>query len=256
MKRHLSLIAGILILISGIGLSGKELTSITPPPNPFVQPVEYLHYYPAHYCASTGILLSWDFNKNLVKAGAILLPLAFVCDQPLKEFAVEHGFYPDNISNIGNVYGHRWGYIAAAAVVGIDGWISRQPWNKTFSQIELMGSSALTTALVTEVIKISAHRERPNGASYKSFPSGHTSSSFALAANLDEIYGHKVGIPAYLMAAFVASSRINDNKHYLSDTVAGALLGTWIGRSFARQHHIEWQISAGKSPALTLSIPF
>jgi membrane-associated phospholipid phosphatase len=249
-----SVIASALLLSLTIGLSGEEIKLITPP-NPLSQPAIYLQYYPAHYHAGVKNMFAWDFNKNLVKAGVILLPVAFLCDRSVKNFVVEHGLFPNNISNIGDVYGHRWGYIAAAAVVGIDGWISLQPWNKTFSQVELLATSALTTAVVTEVIKITTHRERPNGAGYKSLPSGHTSSSFSLAANLDEIYGHKVGIPAYLMAAFVASSRINDNKHYLSDTVAGALLGVWIGRSFARQYHFEWQISPVKSPALSWSIP-
>lgn len=251
-KRHFFLV---IIFICAGALSATDSTYLLPPPNPLAQPIEYLHYYPAHYRAGGRNLFRWDFNKNLVKAGAILLPVALLCDHAVNKYVVGHGFYPDDISNIGNVYGHRWGYVAAAAIVGIDGWLSHQKWNKTFSQIELMGTSALTTAFVTEAVKFAAQRERPNGNGYKSFPSGHTASSFALAANLDEIYGHKIGVPAYLMAAFVASSRINDNKHYLSDTVAGALIGTWIGRSFSRQHNIEWQISAGKSPVLSLSIP-
>jgi len=42
-----------------------------------------------------------------------------------------------------------------------------------------------------------------------------------------------MGIAAYCLAVLVAASRINDNKHYLSDVLFGAGLGTAVGRGFA-----------------------
>ena len=65
-------------------------------------------------------------------------------------------------------------------------------------------------------------------------PSGHTSHSFAVAAVANELYGHTVGTAAYMLAGLVAASRIHDNKHYLSDVIVGAGLGTIIGRGFAK----------------------
>lgn len=247
--------AGLCGLILAVRLLGAESALILPPPNPLSHPVKYLHYYPPHFWAGLQKTADWRPDASLLIAGAVLIPTAFLCDESVRNFAIEEDFYSADISRIGNIYAHRWGYFAAAAAVGVNGCLRRQPWHKTFSQIELLGTSVITTSLVTEAIKIVSHRERPNGANNKSFPSGHTSGSFALAAGLDEIYGRTIGIPAYLMAVFVASTRINDNKHYLSDVVAGAFIGTWIGRSFARQYHLEWQISAGKSPVVTLAIP-
>ena len=238
------------------GLNGAELTLKLPPPNPIAQPLQYLQYYPPHYWNGLQKTLDWKSNAPLFVAGAILIPMSFLGDQPLQENVAKHNFLPENISRIGYIYGHRWGNYAAAVAVGINGVIQHQPWNKTFSQIELLATSTITTALVTEAIKLATHRERPNEENYKSFPSGHSSNSFALAAGLDGIYGHKIGIPAYLMAIFVASTRINDNKHYLSDVVAGAFIGTWIGKSFSRQYQLEWQISATGSPAISITIPF
>jgi membrane-associated phospholipid phosphatase len=42
---------------------------------------------------------------------------------------------------------------------------------------------------------------------------------------------------AYCLAALVATSRINDNKHYLSDVIFGAGLGTVVGRGFALSYN-------------------
>jgi membrane-associated phospholipid phosphatase len=47
-------------------------------------------------------------------------------------------------------------------------------------------------------------------------------------------YGWKVGLPAYSLAGLVAVSRLQRNKHYLSDVLAGATLGYIAGRAVVR----------------------
>jgi len=86
------------------------------------------------------------------------------------------------------------------------------------------------TALLKEVI----HRERPNGEDNLSFPSGHASNAFTLAAVAERHYGWKAGLPAYTLASLVAVSRLHRNKHYLSDVMAGATLGYIVGRTVVR----------------------
>ena len=39
------------------------------------------------------------------------------------------------------------------------------------------------------------------------------------------------GVPTYLVASYVAVSRLHDNRHYASDVVMGAATGIIIGRS-------------------------
>ena len=68
-------------------------------------------------------------------------------------------------------------------------------------------------------------RERPDGSNTQSFPSGHSASAFATAGVLQRHYGWKVGVPAAVVAAYVATARVHDNKHYLSDVIFGAALG-------------------------------
>ena len=48
---------------------------------------------------------------------------------------------------------------------------------------------------------------------------------------LQSNYGWQVGIPAYAAAGFVAASRLNEDRHYLSDVVFGAALGIMVGRT-------------------------
>ena len=83
---------------------------------------------------------------------------------------------------------------------------------------------------VTQAIKFSAARTRPDGTSL-SFPSGHTSSAFATAAVLQRHLGWKAGVPAYGVAAYVAASRIQMKRHYLSDVAFGAAIGIMAGRT-------------------------
>ena len=102
----------------------------------------------------------------------------------------------------------------------------------------------------TELLKLAVGRERPNGQDNKSFPSGHTSNSFALAAVAERHYGWKLGVPAYLVAGLVGASRIQQDKHYLSDVVAGATLGYIVGRTVVRVNNRP----LGDAPRATLDV--
>jgi membrane-associated phospholipid phosphatase len=94
--------------------------------------------------------------------------------------------------------------------------------------------ACLVTGGYTALLKWTVRRERPNGSDTKSFPSGHTSNAFALAAVADRHYGWKMAIPAYGVAALVGLSRLQQNGHYLSDVAAGATLGYIVGRTVVR----------------------
>lgn len=102
----------------------------------------------------------------------------------------------------------------------------------------LFSAYALTGA-TTLLIKVIADTDRPSerwhGGRY-GFPSHHASSSFAMAAVLDEHYGARVGIPAYAVAGLIGWSRIDERAHDLSDVLFGAALGYVIGKSVAGHH--------------------
>jgi membrane-associated phospholipid phosphatase len=60
-----------------------------------------------------------------------------------------------------------------------------------------------------------------------SFPSGHTTRIFALATAVTLLHG-KAAAPALLLALLVGASRVLALKHYPSDVLAGAWLGSVV----------------------------
>jgi membrane-associated phospholipid phosphatase len=99
---------------------------------------------------------------------------------------------------------------------------------------ELVRAQIVTEAL-TQVVKVSVRRRRPDGSNL-SFPSGHTSATVATAAVLQREFGWKVGGIAYAAAAYVATSRLSENKHYASDLAFGAAIGLLAGRRITMLH--------------------
>lgn len=70
---------------------------------------------------------------------------------------------------------------------------------------------------------------------YTSFPSGHTALAFGLASAIDaETKARWVPFVVYPLAAAVGWSRLRDDKHWMSDVVAGAGLGTWTARKVVK----------------------
>jgi hypothetical protein len=69
------------------------------------------------------------------------------------------------------------------------------------------------------------------------FPSEPTAASFALAAVVDEKYGWKGGVPAYLTAGVIAWSEVDQSHHKVSEVVFGAALGYAIGKSIGALHY-------------------
>ena len=64
-----------------------------------------------------------------------------------------------------------------------------------------------------------------NVSPYRSFPSGHSGGSFAAMFALYKWVPKKVGIPALILAALVALSRLYVGVHYPTDIIAGCIVG-------------------------------
>jgi membrane-associated phospholipid phosphatase len=71
---------------------------------------------------------------------------------------------------------------------------------------------------------------------YTSFPSAHTATAFSIASVLAWGYRDKiwVGLASYSVATLVGLSRIHDGKHWATDVIGGAALGTFIGTALSK----------------------
>jgi len=87
----------------------------------------------------------------------------------------------------------------------------------------------------TQAIKVIGQRDRPTGECC-SFPSGHSSASFATASVLERHLGYRGAWPTFAIAAYVAMSRLHDNRHFLSDVVFGGALGIASGWTVVGRH--------------------
>jgi len=129
------------------------------------------------------------------------------------------------------------------------GRFSHQP------EIAIVGADLVRAQVVagalTQGIKAAARRDRPDGGG-NSFPSGHSAASFATASVLQRHFGWKASVPAYALATYVASSRLSENQHFLSDVVFGAGLGIISGRAVTvgrRTHSFALSPTVGRGSA-------
>jgi hypothetical protein len=99
---------------------------------------------------------------------------------------------------------------------------------------DLMRAHILSQALV-QGMKYSFQRNRPTGECC-AFPSGHSAAAFAAAAVLERHMGYRGSWPALVGATYVAASRLVDNRHFLSDVVFGAAVGTTAGWTVVGRH--------------------
>lgn len=86
--------------------------------------------------------------------------------------------------------------------------------------------SAAATVGATFILKYAVKEDRPDFSNHHSFPSGHSSFTFAAATYIGRRYGWKYAIPAYALSTYTAWGRVYGKKHHWWDVVAGAAIGT------------------------------
>ena len=171
--------------------------------------------------------------EALAVAGAI--STTFLVDEPLQRYLQRHR---SNTSNdIASGFRHM-GQPEVYATVSLGliggGLIAHRP-NLARAGGRLATSIVLTAAEF-ETIKRITGRARPDSglggfhfdpfSGSESFPSGHASVAFAVAASLaDDIHRPWATAGLYTVATGTAYSRLNDDRHWLSDVALGAVLG-------------------------------
>jgi membrane-associated phospholipid phosphatase len=93
----------------------------------------------------------------------------------------------------------------------------------------------IVSQALTQGLKVAVQRDRPTGECC-SFPSGHASATFATASVLERHLGYRAAWPTFAIAGYVATSRLHDNRHYLSDVLFGSALGVATGWTVVGRH--------------------
>ena len=153
--------------------------------------------------------------RRVLAFAAITLAAAQPCA------ASRHGW--DQASSIGRD-------LMVAAALGVPA--AQGDWQ---GDLQAGGSILLESGLVYG-LKRAFPEERPDHSDRRSFPSGHSATAFAAAASLENRYGWRAGLPAFALAAFVATARVEARKHHWYDSVAGAAIGTGSGFLLTRRH--------------------
>ncbi len=143
--------------------------------------------------------------------------------------------------------------------------------SETTSRVGLRSlETLLLNTVLTSSMKVTIGRARPftgldeddfdsfsASPERRSFPSGHTSNAFALATTISrELREGAPWVPfvAYPIAAYVGVSRVLDERHWLTDVMAGAALGVFSSRLIERLHTPKRGVSSSivSSPRLLL----
>ncbi len=174
-------------------------------------------------------------QKNALKITSFIIPSVFIgygiaagYDNPIRdldrttraELQEDHPFFSIHADNYMQ-------YVPAAAVFALNfsGLKGRH------SIGDAAGYYAVTMAIMTastRIIKSQTYRLRPDGTTNNSFPSGHTATSFAAAEFLRQEYKDVspwIGYAGYLVAGSTGILRIYNNRHWVSDVVAGVGFG-------------------------------
>ncbi|MBI5170625.1 MAG: phosphatase PAP2 family protein [Candidatus Eisenbacteria bacterium] len=129
--------------------------------------------------------------------------------------------------------------VIAPALLAVDGAARLTGHARLAAATERVAFACASAGVVTTAIKLSAGRFRPHESSdpgrfepfsgHDSFPSGHTTMAFSLAAAIDaETRTPWVPAVLYPAATLTAWSRVRDHVHWPSDVVAGAAIGGWV----------------------------
>lgn len=182
-------------------------------------------------------------GKKAAVAGILLLTSGFA-DQGLRGELQEHRSHASNsVARVGNALGDPLYVISGIGLGLLAGEVSgsedltRLAWRA--------GSAAAMASGVTTFLKYTVGRTRPSygdSDDFKpfgggtSFPSGHTALAFAVATVIaDETRDGWSDALVYGAATLTAYARMNDDRHWASDVLAGALVGHLSARFLSRR---------------------
>jgi hypothetical protein len=178
--------------------------------------------------------LAWELPVAAA-TGLLITKADLPLDRRVKSLSFERS--AGRISNL--AWGVEFASAAAAYGIGCSHHNDHYLRDTGFKAMAAMGAAGAADF----VLKEASDRQFPytpgSGGKFwgggRSFPSGHSATSFAFASVIAHRYPHKAWVKwgAYGLAAAVSASRYPAKKHYTSDILVGATLGYVTGAYMA-----------------------
>ena len=207
--------------------------------------------YYGNFVLNTYRIVSSPFRWNAehwATAGLIVAGIGVMMflDEPVRDFWQEdvRSDTTDDIADYGDMVGGFYNLLPAAGIGFVAG-AALGDQKAQAASLESIQELAITAGFA-KALKYGTGRHRPNGSpdnafefdgpgtggNNKSFVSGHATYSFSVASVIASNYDDNVYVSglAYGLAGLSAWSRVNDDKHWLSDDVVGAAIGIITGK--------------------------
>lgn len=185
-------------------------------------------------------------NLYIAVIGGGLAASVHPADATLNEKLISHDALVTNIWKPGHIVGNDPVQMGLSVATYAYGRLTDAPKASHFG-MDLLRAQIVAGG-IAEGLKYAVGRERPNHQGDPSFPSGHAALTFATATVIERHLGWKMAGVGYAVAAYVATSRLHDNVHYLSDVVFGGAVGTIAGRTVTQHGRNEWTLVPVRTP--------
>ncbi len=212
--------------------------------------------FPKMVLLDTGHVLGSPFRWGgrewaLLAASTAAVAALTLADSAVSDAARERGstlgFFGDTLEGLGDARSFvLLGGFYLAGAIGHD----TKAKNVFFDGLS---ASLIASGMLTPVLSTLVGRERPTAGQGeyafhpfggRSFPSGHATQAFAVASVIATSYDQLwVKVTAYGAAAVTAYVRVQRGKHFASDVVASAAIGTLVGRSVV---HFNRKLRSGQ----------
>ncbi len=186
--------------------------------------------------------IKFDKSTQLNFLGsAVLIGTGYSIDNNVKNFSQRNiSTFNNDLFSIDNYYGSEYTFIAIGGLYGYGLIFSDKDVRKLGLQtIEAVGYSGIIESILKSVVGRSRPYTNEGKANFHpinfsaattSFPSGHSTVSFAvstvLANNTDNIY---LKIFFFSASSLVSFARIYHNDHWFSDVITGSFIGYFSG---------------------------
>jgi len=214
---------------------------------------------PARFSATQWLVLGSVFGGTAA---------AYWVEEDVRTFAQEnHTPFLDGLMPIGDYYGTMVNSTLLSSAIYLGGLAFDD------RETRLTGRAAFEAVsfslAITGVMKVLFGRSRPytehghaklnwleTEQRFRSFPSGHATAAFALSSSLSvRIDRPWATAGLYGIAVITLMNRIYDDKHWLSDTIMGAAIGTAIGISVGKMVNDEAEQAEDKNvPSAPLQV--